>query len=210
MRYLTPYFSRFLLVMVILLAVLLSWAPANAQTTPTITFTAQTTTGAGKVTPILTWSTAPAGATCVASGDWTGTKAASGSQTLADITKSSTYNLACTWPAESTAVLTWTAPTLNTDGSAYTDPKGFGVFWGTSATALTSTQVLNDPSLRTYTVTGLTAGTWYFAMTAINQANVSSAMTNVASKVLTTSTTTKTVGIVVNPMPNPPSGLTVQ
>jgi len=185
----------------------LAWVQAQ-----TLTFTAETVTGAGSVVPKLTWATTPAATGCTASGDtaWTGAKAASGTATLAAITASKTYNLTCTWPAGNTATLKWVPPTLNTDGTPYTDPKGFSVHWGTAAASLTQTKAVNTPAATTDTITGLAAGTWFFCVKAINAADVASACSNTASKALVAGTANRTVGIVVNPLPNAPTGLTVE
>lgn len=205
--------------LVIALAMLIAAPLAHGQV---VKFTAQTTTGAGTVTPVLTWCTetvASAGATCTnpgpatsctASGDWTGAKAASGTQTLPAISSSATYNLTCAWPAGTTATMTWTPPTQNTDGSAYTDQNGYVVSYGTSATTLTQSKTIASSTATSDTITGLTAGTWFFGIKARNQAGNLSALSNVASKTLAAGSAQRTVGIVVNPLPNAPTGLTVE
>ena len=185
---------------------------AIAQTTPSITFTANVTTGNGSVTPVLTWSTTPAAQSCTASGDWTGTKAASGTQTLAAITKSATYNLSCSWPGQSSITVKWTPPTTNTDGSALTDLAGYKVYYGTSSTM--SNNQVKDVTGGTTTQTVLSplvAGTWYIVASAYNAAGVESDKTAIISKTLSASaSTSKTVGIVVNPVPSAPTNLTAE
>lgn len=206
-----------------LVAALLACATAFAQQTPTLTFTAQTTTGAGSVVPVLTWSTTPAATSCAASGDaaWTGAKAAAGTQTLAAITTSKTYQMTCTWPGDTTATLSWTAPTQNTDGTALakcasqtaTGPclRSFTVHRGASPTALSDTRNVDDRNATTYAWTGLTAGTHHFGVKAVNGDGVSSDLSNTASKVIvTTQNVNRSVAITVNPQPNAPTGLTVE
>ena len=83
---------------------------AQAQTAGTLTFTVNKTAATGSVAPVLTWSTTPVATNCVASGGWSGTKFASGSQTLSTITSSKSYTLTCYW-GNGTASLKWTAPT---------------------------------------------------------------------------------------------------
>lgn len=196
--------------------------PAQSQER-TLTFAASTTTGAGSVIPVLTWSTSPAAASCTASGDtaWTGTKAASGTATLAAITSSKTYQLSCTWPGDTQARLTWVAPTANTDGSALakctsqtdTGPclRSFIVNKGTSATELVSPIAVNDRNATSYTWTGLTAGTHFFGVEAVTGQGVESALSNVVSKVITSATSVnRNVAITVNPQPNAPTNLTVE
>lgn len=181
---------------------------ADAQTAGTITFTAQATTGDGSVVPVLTWSTSPAATSCAASGDWTGAKAPAGTETLAAVTASKTYNLTCTWPGENSATLRWTAPTQNTDGSALTDLAGYRIYYGTSATALNQTISVTNAAALQRVVQPLVPGTWFFAMTAINARDVESVRTATVSKVISSATASRSVGITVNPRPSPPTGLT--
>jgi hypothetical protein len=65
------------------------------------------------------------------------------------------------------AVLTWAKPTKNTNGSALTNLSGYRVSWGKTKGTYTNSFVVNNPAATTYTVTGLTTGTWYFAVTAL-------------------------------------------
>lgn len=198
----------------------LACVPAFSQT---LTFSASTTTGDGSVVPVLTWSTTPAAQSCTASGDtaWTGTKAASGTQTLATISTSKTYRLTCTWPGDTTATLKWNRPTTNTDGTALsvcasstdTGPclAKYRISHGTSATALTEVRDHNYPDSLTANWTGLPAGTHYFGIKAVTGQGVASDLSNVVSKVITTSqSVNRDVAITVNPKPNAPTALTVE
>lgn len=202
--------SLFAIAFALIALQILAVSSAYAQTAGTITFTAATTTGDGKVTPVLTWSTTPAATSCAASGDWTGTKAASGTQTLPDITKSATYNLTCTWGAKNSAVLTWTAPTQNTDGTTLTDLAGFHVYYGDTAVNLNQTATVTGATVKTTTIQPLAAGTWFFAISAFNARNIDSERSAPVSITLAAASGNKSVGITVNPVPNPPTNLTVQ
>ena len=93
---------------------------AQAQTAGVVSLSATPTSGTGSVTPRLTWSTNPVATSCTASGGWSGTKAASGAQTLTAINANTNYTLTCTWGTGS-ATVNWTAPTTNTNGSACAD-----------------------------------------------------------------------------------------
>jgi hypothetical protein len=84
--------------------------------------------------------------------------------------------------ATGSATLTWTAPTTNTNGTAVTPLSGYTLYYGTSASSLTQSVVISGSSTTTYTITGLTAGTWYFAVTADATDGTQSAMSNVGSK----------------------------
>lgn len=206
-------FARMSTLIVLCLLVTVASSYAQAQAAPVLTFTAETVTGVGSVVPKLTWSTTPAATSCVASGDtaWTGGKAAAGTVTLAATTSSKTYTLTCSWPGDTSAKLTWVAPTTNTDGSALTDLAGYRVKHGASSSALSTIVPVNSAATTTHTVTGLASGTRYFAVTAINAAGVESALSNIVSKTINaTASINRTVGITVNPQPNPPANLTVE
>lgn len=80
------------------------------------------------------------------------------------------------------ATVSWTPPTQNTDGSTLSNLAGFRISYGTSASALDQTVQIANPGLATYTITGLSSGTWYFAVTAYNSAGAESTRSSVASK----------------------------
>jgi hypothetical protein len=182
---------------------ILAWACAllfagasYAQTAGVVTLRANQTTAQGSLVPVLTWSTNPVAARCQASGGWSGTKAASGTQTLASINASTNYTLTCTWGTGSSTVV-WTPPTANTDGSALTDLARFKVLYGTSATSLTRTVVVDDPTRRQTVISSLAPGTWYFAVRAVKSNGVESTNSNVASKAVTGATAARTVSITI-------------
>jgi hypothetical protein len=176
----------------------------HAQTAGVVTLQANQTSATGSLVPVLTWSTNPVAQSCTASGGWSGTKAASGTQTLASISASTNYTLTCTWGTGTTTV-TWDAPTTNTDGSALTDLAGFKVYYGTSSTALTSSSTVDDMTRRSASISSLAPGTWYFAVRAYNTAQQESANSNVASKVVAGATAAKSVAITITAAPPPPT-----
>jgi Putative Ig domain len=81
-----------------------------------------------------------------------------------------------------TATLSWTPPTQNTDGSALTNLSGYIVYYGTSASALNQIVSLNNAGLTAYVVDGLTSGTWYFSVKAVNSSGVESHLSAVVSR----------------------------
>lgn len=87
--------------------------------------------------------------------------------------------------ADTSATVSWTKPTQNTDGSALTNLAGYAVYYGLSATSLSTRVNVPDATLTTYVVSSLTPGTYYFAVTAYNTATVESDLSNVSSKVIT-------------------------
>lgn len=107
-----------------------------------------------------------------------------------------TFNAA---QASYTATLSWDAPNTNTDGSCLTDLAGFTVYYGTASGSYSYNQTLaaDTASCRemttntcgaiqrcSYSVQGLSAATWYFAVAAYNASGVYSALSNEASKTL--------------------------
>lgn len=161
-----------------------------AQAAPTGSFTLATQVNAnGTLTPTLTWSTTPAATSCVASGDpaWAGTKAASGTQALAAFptTTPKAYALVCTWPGQTQAMLTWTPPTQNTDGTPLTNLAGYRVNYGASAQQLVQAAQIANPAAVGHTISNLTPGTWYFGVRAYTSQGAESALSNIVSKAVT-------------------------
>lgn len=192
---------------VCLLPLLLLAMPSYGQNT--VTFTAEVTSGVETVVPVLTWDTTPLADACTASGDWSGGKAPSGTETLPAISGSATYNIMCEW-LDASATLTWTAPTQNTDGTPYTDPKGFKVYYDmTQGGPYENVNDIVDPNATSHVVFPLIPGTWFFVSTAYNQNDIESDMSNEAMKILGLTTETESVGITVNPKPASPENLTV-
>ena len=76
----------------------------------------------------------------------------------------------------------WSAPTENTNGTAVTPLTGYTIYYGTTAGALTQSVVVSGASTLTYTISGLTAGTWYFAVAADAADGTQSAMSEIGSK----------------------------
>jgi len=89
-----------------------------------------------------------------------------------------------TTPANGTATLNWVPPTGNTDGTPVTPLVGYHVFFGTSASALTQSIAVSGGTTTSYEITGLTAGTWYFAVAADATDGTESAQSNLGSKTI--------------------------
>jgi hypothetical protein len=86
--------------------------------------------------------------------------------------------------ASGSATLTWQPPTTNTDGSQLANLAGYKIYWGKTQGNFTNSVTLTNPGLTSYVVAQLTAGTWYFAATAVNAQGIESVYSNVASKTL--------------------------
>jgi hypothetical protein len=83
--------------------------------------------------------------------------------------------------ATGSALLSWTPPTQNTDGSALT-LTGYRVYWGTQQGSYPNSANVG-PNVANHMVEQLTPATWYFVVTALS-ATGESAYSNVASKVI--------------------------
>jgi hypothetical protein len=195
---------------VLAVLLLLSFSVASAQT---VTLTATPASGVGTATPTLTWSTDgfPTGATvtCTASGGWTGAKASAGTQTLPAVTADTTFTLTCSG-GTTPATVSWTPPTQNENGTPLTNLSSYKVFAANAAAGVPSaTPTTVTAPASSYVVSGLSAGTWYFGVKAVNSAGVESVMSNIASKAITAISASASAAVTVTPRPNPPTNVTV-
>lgn len=181
---------------------------ADAQAANTISLTATSTGPINAPVPTIAWSTSPAASSCTASGSWSGTKAGSGAETFAALSATSTYTLTCTW-TDSTAKVSWTAPTLNTDGTPLTDLAKYQVNYGLSVATLDKSVQIGAPNT-SQVITGLTPGTWYFKVRAINSKGVYSDFSNAVSKVATSTSSSQVVSVTVVATPAAPTDVAVQ
>ena len=87
-------------------------------------------------------------------------------------------------PPNDTVLLTWTAPTENTDSSNLTDLDGFKIYYGINPNELTTVIVIEDAVTRKHELTGLAANTYYFGITAVNANRIESSLSAISSKVI--------------------------
>lgn len=173
---------------------------ASAQTAGNLTFSVNQTSAQGSLTPVLTWSTTPVASSCTASGGWSGTKFASGSETVAKITANTAYNITCSWGG-GTATVNWVVPTTNTDGTPLTDLASYKVSYGTSSGNLSYSALVSDPQATSKTITALGAGTWYFAARAVNSNGVESNNSNIAQRTISAASAAKTLNVTITGVP---------
>ena len=79
-----------------------------------------------------------------------------------------------TQTAAGTAVLSWTPPQQNVDGTSLTDLVGYHIRWGTDPNNLTRSMDLPWGGYLWMQATDLAPGTWYFSIRAYNSAGVES------------------------------------
>ena len=86
--------------------------------------------------------------------------------------------------ANNSAMLSWLAPAQNTDGTALTDISGYHIHVGTDPNSLDTVLDLTDATATSYTVSKLTPGTWYFAISAYNAQGADGELSNIGSKTI--------------------------
>ena len=124
--------------------------------------TTSTTTVASTTPPSTAATTPPSGSGSSTGGS--GTTGGTGTKTVNGV-----------------ATLDWMPPTANSDGSALTNLAGYTVYYGTSPNDLSKSVKVANPGLATYSVTGLSSGTWYFAVTSYSSDGVESGRTSTVS-----------------------------
>jgi hypothetical protein len=149
---------------------------------PTVSITATPTTITSGSRTLITWSTTNATA-CTATGDWTGSKPLSGAKNTGLLTTDEVFALTCTGPAGTAsqsatvtvaaappttgeATLSWSAPTTNTNGTPVVPLAGYHVYYGNTASTLTKSIAVSGANTTSAEISGLAAGTWFFAVAA--------------------------------------------
>ena len=165
---------------------------------PTLSFTACPSTVSQNGLTTLDWSSTDV-TSCTASGDWSGNKAATGSETINASTIDSQFTLTCSGAGgtvndtvivtvvlnnNGTALLSWTPPTENTDGSPLTDLAGYKIYYGASPCSYSDTITINNPGLTSYLVENLANTDWFFVMTAFNSSGIESSYSTETSKTI--------------------------
>jgi len=82
------------------------------------------------------------------------------------------------------ASVTWDIPNTNADGSILTDLAGFRVHYGTATQDYSLVADINDPAADSAVIENLDAGTWFFAVTAVDRNDNESAFSTEVSKVV--------------------------
>jgi hypothetical protein len=162
----------------------------------TFTLTPNVTGGSGKTLTFTVANAAPWMTFNAGTGVLTGTPSAADVGTYANIVISVsdgqesasaapfTIQVVAAAAASGTADVSWTPPTTNTDGSTLTNLAGYNIYYGTSPNALSQQVQVSNVGVTNYVISGLTTGTWYFAVTAYTSTGTESALSNIASKTI--------------------------
>ena len=94
------------------------------------------------------------------------------------------FSIAVVQSTNNAATLSWTPPTQNTDGSALINLAGYRIYYGTSASHMTTVIQIANAGTSTHTVSNLTAATWYFSVKAYTRANTESSFSSTVSKTI--------------------------
>lgn len=138
----------------------------------------------------LSWSSVGANE-CQASGDWSGAKSITGSEQTGSLTADANYSLTCsdgnnnavaiTAVSLRQAILSWAAPTENSNGTPLTDLAGYRIHWGTTSGQYSNTHTINSANTLSHVVE-LTPGAYYFNLTSLNESGTESAFSGERSK----------------------------
>ena len=83
-----------------------------------------------------------------------------------------------------TVTLSWIAPTENTNGTPLTDLAGYHIRYGTDPGELTRSIDLSTTSTTAYEISGLSTGTYYFAISAYTAMGIESVDSAVGYKTI--------------------------
>jgi Putative Ig domain len=80
------------------------------------------------------------------------------------------------------ATVNWSPPTQNTNGTALTNLAGVRIYYGPSASSLSQLTQVAGTAVNSYTISNLSAGTWYFGALAYTTTGAQSSMSSIVSK----------------------------
>ena len=91
------------------------------------------------------------------------------------------FSIAVTAGGTESLTLYWTAPSVNSDGSGLTDLAGYHIYYGKSASQLSTVISVEGAGTTSQVLSKLPQGTWYFAVTAFNSNRIESKFSAVLS-----------------------------
>ena len=78
--------------------------------------------------------------------------------------------------------LNWTPPTRREDGSPLNGLSGYRVYYGQVSGVYPNRRSVNDGAISSFTLDSLQPGTWYVAITSIDNNGLESALSNEVAK----------------------------
>jgi hypothetical protein len=169
-----------------------------AASAPTLSFSASPASVSQNGSTTLSWNSSNT-TNCTASGDWSGSKGTSGSESTGALSIDGQYTLTCSGlsgsvnesvnvtvvqSSDGTALLSWTPPTENTDDSPLTDLAGYKIYYGTSPATYSNTEIINNPGLTSFLIEDLASAEWYFVITSFNSSGIESSYSTEVSKTI--------------------------
>lgn len=91
------------------------------------------------------------------------------------------FDLAVREISRGSVLLSWEAPSQNTDGSPTRDLAGFKIYWGNDPKWHTETLAIAGTGITDYRFTGLAPGLYYFATSAVTSLGLESERSDVAT-----------------------------
>jgi hypothetical protein len=138
-------------------------------------------------TTVLSWAGSGV-STCTASGAWKGDMPVTGEMVIGPLDRKTTYSLECSGKNGSVAsmvgvvvldkvLLSWTAPDMRVNGTAYANADGFRLYYGTQPGVYSnSVRIWNTSAFKRSLL--LPSDTYYFALTAIDLDGLESPYSN--------------------------------
>jgi hypothetical protein len=86
--------------------------------------------------------------------------------------------------ASGSATVAWTPPTTRSDGSALTNLTGYRIYYGVGPNSYDNVIDVNTVGVTNFVVENLSAGTWYFAVSALDSSGMESGLSTAATKTI--------------------------
>lgn len=95
-----------------------------------------------------------------------------------------TFSINVSAIANGTATVAWTPPTTRSDGSALTNLTGYRIYYGIGPNSFDNVIDVNTVGVTNFVVENLSAGTWYFAVSAMDSTGAESGLSSAATKTI--------------------------
>lgn len=84
---------------------------------------------------------------------------------------------------QTVAVISWSPPSKNSDGSALTNLAGYRIYYGNAPKSYSQSVTISESSATQWTLP-LAPGSWYFAIAALNSSGYESAYSAEVAKTI--------------------------